>query len=70
MDTVEIAVVVGGIAAVLFLLWFFFGERASVAAETSAGGVQEIDITVRGGYSPDRVVVRAGSPVRLYFYRD
>ena len=70
MDTVEIAVVVGGAALVLFLLWFFFGERESVAAETRAGGVQEIDITVRGGYTPDRVTVRAGSPVRLNFYRD
>ena len=70
MDTVEIAVIVGGAVAVLFLLWFFFGERASVAAQTGAGGVQEIDITVRGGYTPDRVVVRAGTPVRLNFYRD
>ncbi len=25
---------------------------------------------MRGGYTPDRVVVRAGSPVRLNFYRD
>ena len=70
MDTVEIAVVVGGAALVLFLLWFFFGEREALAAEEGAGGVQEIDITVRGGYAPDRVVVRAGSPVRLNFYRD
>ena len=70
MDTVEIAVVVGGAALVLFLLWFFFGEREAVAAAEGAGGVQEIDITVRGGYTPDRVTVRAGSPVRLNFYRD
>ena len=70
MDAVEIAVVAGGAALVLFLLWFFFGEREAVTAGTGAGGVQEIDITVRGGYTPDRVVVRAGSPVRLNFYRD
>lgn len=70
MDTVEIAVVIGGAALVLFLLWFFFGEREAVKAEAAAGGVQEIDISVRGGYTPDRVVVRAGSPVRLNFYRD
>jgi plastocyanin domain-containing protein len=70
MDTTEIAVMAGGAAPVLFLLWFFFGEREAVAAAAGAGGVQEIDITVRGGYTPDRVVVRAGSPVRLNFYRD
>lgn len=70
MDTVEIVVVVAGAAAILSLLWFFFGERAGVAAEVRASGVQEIDITVKGGYSPDRVVVKQGTPVRLNFYRD
>ncbi|MFL6227362.1 MAG: cupredoxin domain-containing protein [Pyrinomonadaceae bacterium] len=70
MDSTEIAVVVGGGALIILVLWYFFGERERVAAQSGAGGVQEIDITVKGGYSPDVVVVRAGSPVRLNFYRD
>ena len=70
MDAIEITVIVGGAALVLFLLWFFFGERESVNAETRAGGVQEVDITVKGGYTPDVIVVRQGSPVRLNFFRD
>jgi plastocyanin domain-containing protein len=32
--------------------------------------VQEIAITVKGGYTPDTILVQAGKPVRLLFYRD
>ncbi len=70
MDSTELGVIIGGAAAIAFVLWYFFGERERVAASTGAGGVQEIKITVRGGYSPDVVVVREHVPVRLNFYRD
>ena len=70
MDQTEIGVVIGGAAAIAFVLWYFFGERERVAAAVGAGGVQEIKITVKGGYSPDVVVVRERVPVRLNFYRD
>jgi plastocyanin domain-containing protein len=32
--------------------------------------VQEIRVVVKGGYTPDTIVVRSGQPVRLQFYRD
>ncbi len=70
MDTTEIVVIVGGIAAIGFVLWYFFGERESVAASVTESGVQEIKVTVKGGYSPDVIVVKEGVPVRLDFYRD
>ncbi len=70
MDTMEIIVVVGGIALIALTLWYFFGERERVAAQIGEGGVQEINVTVKGGYSPDVIVVRQGAPVRLDFYRD
>ena len=70
MDTAQIAVIIGGIAAIVFVLWYFFGEREKVAASVSESGVQEIKVTVKGGYSPDVIVVRRGMPVRLNFYRD
>jgi plastocyanin domain-containing protein len=70
MDTTEIIVIVGGIAAIAFVLWYFFGERERVEAKAGAGGVQEIAVTVKGGYSPDVIVVKKGAPVRLNFYRD
>ena len=39
------------------------------AAETS-GGYQEAMILVKGGYTPDTIVVRTGEPVRLSFRRE
>jgi len=70
MDTTEILVVISGVGLIALVLWYFFGERESVAAEVNEGGVQEIDVTVKGGYSPDTIVVKHGVPVRLNFYRD
>ena len=70
MDMMEIIVVVGGIALIALTLWYFFGERERVAAQIGEGGVQEINVTVKGGYSPDVIVVKKNQPVRLNFYRD
>src|SRR5215216_5520873 len=70
MDTAEILVLIGGAALIALVLWYFFGGREGVAARTSEAGVQEVKITVKGGYSPDVVVVKQGRPVRLDFYRD
>ncbi len=70
MDTTEIAVLVASLLLIAAILWYFFGEREKVAAGMSDGGVQQIKVTVKGGYSPDVIVVRKGIPVRLDFYRD
>ena len=70
MDTTEISVVIGGAVLIVFVLWYFFGEREAAAATIGSSGTQEIKVTVRGGYSPDVIVVKQGVPVRLNFYRD
>jgi plastocyanin domain-containing protein len=70
MDTTEIAVVVGALLLIVVVVWYFFGARRRVAAELTQSGVQEIAITVKGGYSPDVIVVKHGIPVKLDFYRD
>ena len=70
MDTTEILVVIGGVALIAFVLWYFFGEREGIAAAIGESGTQEIKVTVRGGYSPDVIVVKQDVPVRLNFYRD
>jgi plastocyanin domain-containing protein len=69
METSQTVVTVAGVALVGFILWFFFGPRAATAARRSAGGVQEARVDVRGSYSPDRIEVEAGRPVRLTFVR-
>lgn len=70
MDLTEIGVIAAGVVLIAFVLWYFFGEREAVAAEANESGVQEIKVLVKGGYAPDRIVVREGVPVRLNFYRD
>src|SRR5438045_21497 len=70
LDRTAVGVIVGGFAAVGFILWYFFGPRERVAATLGGSGVQEIKVTVKGGYTPDVIVVKQGRPVRLNFYRD
>jgi plastocyanin domain-containing protein len=70
MDTTEFIVLIGGVALIGLTLWYFFGEREKVSASANESGVQEIKVTVKGGYSPDVIVVKQNQPVRLDFYRD
>ena len=71
MDTPAIIVTVAGLALAGFVLWyFFFSARQTANAVSSSSGVQEVAITVKGGYSPDVIEVERGKPVQLSFYRD
>lgn len=70
MDSAELGVLAGGIGLTAFILWYFFGKREAVAAGVGASGVQEIEVVVKGGYSPDVIAVKVGKPLRLNFYRD
>ncbi|MBW4473267.1 MAG: cupredoxin domain-containing protein [Stenomitos rutilans HA7619-LM2] len=65
----QIGVVVGGAALIaLELWWFVFSKKQAHKAEAKQG-VQELTITVDGGYEPSQVIVSAGQPVRLNFFR-
>jgi Cu+-exporting ATPase len=66
--TQEIAVTAAGLLLIGFLAWYFFGPKQARRAEVR-GGVQEVQITVKGGYSPDLIRVGEGVPVRLIFDR-
>ncbi len=68
MAGTEFAVTVGGLVSIALLAWFFFGPKTARTAEVRAG-VQEIKITVKGGYSPDIIRVKQGVPLRLVFDR-
>lgn len=71
MDSTALFVTIGGLALAGLVLWyFFFSSRPAVAAQSTLGGVQLVDITVKGGYSPSVIEVTHGRPVQLNFYRD
>jgi len=67
------AVIAAGIAAIVWVNWYFFvagRSPAPLATASSAGSAQqEYTITVEGGYNPAVVRVKAGRPVRLVFDR-
>ncbi|HEX5709694.1 MAG TPA: cupredoxin domain-containing protein [Pyrinomonadaceae bacterium] len=70
MDTQEIVVLLGGALTVALVVWWFFLSEGGRTSAAVADGVQRVRITVKGGYTPDVVVVKKGLPVELDFYRD
>ena len=70
MNTAQIIVTLGGLALSVFIAWFFwFAPKGQTRADASIGGVQEVAVTVKGGYTPDIIVVKAKQPVRFHFTR-
>ncbi len=70
MSPDQIIVTVSGLLLSVFIAWFFWlAPKGKARAALGASGVQEVAITVKGGYSPDIIVVKAGQPVRLTFTR-
>ncbi|MGW2740945.1 heavy metal translocating P-type ATPase [Streptomyces sp. NPDC001450] len=68
MGVADIVVALVATGLVSALGWFFFGPRKARTARFE-GGVQRADVTVRGGYSPDVIVLRQGVPAELVFDR-
>jgi len=71
MSLDRILVTLGGLGFIAFVVWFFWlvrrkGSRAAVASS----GIQEVQVVVKGGYTPDLIVVEHGRPVRLNFRRE
>ena len=70
MSIVQILVTVAGLSVIGWIVWYFWlwkGEAVTAAVHTS--GRQEVDVTVKGGYQPAAIQVKAGQPVRLNFTR-
>jgi plastocyanin domain-containing protein len=66
----KISVSLGGLGLIgLELWWFLLSKPKSQKAELAGGGIQEVRVTVDGGYEPSRIVVQAGQLVRLNFFR-
>jgi len=70
MSNLQIFVILSGVILTILIAWYFwFAPKAQTRVAVSASGAQEVAITVKGGYTPDVIVVQKGRPVRLTFTR-
>ena len=70
MSNLQIFVILSGIVLTILIAWYFwFAPKTQTRVAVGASGAQEAAITVKGGYTPDVIVVQKGRPVRLTFTR-
>lgn len=69
MNITQIIVNGVGLVAIAWIAWYFWFYRRQGQLATEAGGVQNVQIKVKGGYDPDVIVVKRNKPVRLHFNR-
>jgi plastocyanin domain-containing protein len=69
MSVIQISVLLGALGSSILVVWFFFFSKKKGISLDTSNGIQETNIIVKGGYSPDVLVVKAGQPVRLNFNR-
>jgi len=60
---------IAGLAAMGWIVWYFWIYHKKGVSIAETGGVQEAVIKVKGGYDPDVIVVKRGKLVRLHFTR-
>lgn len=59
-----------GVAAVAAIVWYFWLSRGRGVRADVTSGVQSVLVVVKGGYTPDTVVLERGRPARLVFRRE
>ncbi len=70
MSQLQIFVILSGIVLTVLIAWYFwFAPKEQTRAAVGESGAQEVAVTVKGGYTPDVIVVQHGRPVRLTFTR-
>ncbi|RMC61757.1 cupredoxin domain-containing protein [Lactobacillus sp. ESL0259] len=67
---IRIIILCLGVALIAFIAWWFFGKH-NVATENASvnSNKQSVDIVVKGGYSPEKVILERGIPATLNFKR-
>ncbi|MBZ3776229.1 cupredoxin domain-containing protein [Lentilactobacillus otakiensis] len=66
----KIVVLVIGLSVIGFIGWWFFGKH-EVAAENAevTDDRQVVNVEVKGGYSPEVIILKKGVPATLNFTR-
>ena len=64
----QIIALVVGLAAIVFIIWWFFVKHQEfVGTSTIVNDEQNATIVVNGGYSPATVVLKKGVPAEINF---
>ena len=59
-----------GIMAIAFIAWWFLGKHDANVEQAKVNSTnQTVNIQVKGGYSPEKVVLKKGVPATLNFKR-
>jgi plastocyanin domain-containing protein len=66
---VDWLVLLGGLATIAWVNWYFFMAQRTAATAKATAGRQQVDVTVRGGYDPGVIRLKRGVPARLLFDR-
>lgn len=66
---IKILISLGGLGLIGIEIWWFLFSKTEAAKANIQQGIQELKIIVDGGYTPDRIIVALGQPVRLNFLR-
>jgi plastocyanin domain-containing protein len=70
MNITQIIVSLVGLGIIAWIIWYFWlWKRDEFVAHVAQDGIQEVDVTVKGGYQPAAILVKAGQPLRLNFTR-
>ncbi len=69
MTIPQIGVFLGAFVLSVLVVWYLLLSKKKGSRLVARDGVQEASIVVKGGYTPDVLVVKAGRPVRLNFNR-
>jgi plastocyanin domain-containing protein len=71
MGATQIAVTVAGLALIAGIVWFFWLKKdVGTRATVTSSGYQETMVLVKGGYTPNVIVLEHGRPARLTFRRE
>ena len=62
-------VTVIGLGLIPLIIWYFWLSKGTGTLAQGSGLLQEVNVVVKGGYTPDTIIVRRNKPVRLNFLR-
>lgn len=64
-----IVCLVGFILICFIIYWFFFTKSSDKVYAKAKGNIQKVNILVKGGYTPDEVILKQNIPAILSFQR-